>query len=72
MEPEEELDFSDLEVSAKANAMKQVCTMLQRPDQLNNIEQYKKRILRKKATTDAMLKDALQVFARAGLNLDYF
>ena len=55
------LNFSELEVSAKANAMKQVCIMLQRPDQLNNIEQYKKRILRKKATTDAMLKDALQV-----------
>ena len=66
---EDGLDFSDLEVRAKANAMKQVVTMLQRPDQLNNIELYKKKILRRKATTDALLKDALQVHLYTNINI---
>jgi lysozyme family protein len=61
MDETDEIDLADLEVQAKANALKQACTMLQRPDQLDNIEQYKKRILRKKAMTDAQLKTALQV-----------
>lgn len=60
MDETDEIDLADLEVQAKANALKQACTMLQRPDQLDNIEQYKKRILRKKAMTDAQLKTALQ------------
>lgn len=53
-------DLKKLEEEAKATATKHVINMLQRPGQLEKVEQYKRRIGRKKSTVEAMLKTAMQ------------
>ncbi|KAG1665256.1 Exocyst complex component 3 [Nymphon striatum] len=54
------MDVEELEVEAKATAAKHVSNMLQRPDQLEKVDQYKRRVVRKKASVEAMLKTAMQ------------
>ncbi|KAF7992715.1 hypothetical protein HCN44_005059 [Aphidius gifuensis] len=53
-------DLQKLEEEAKATATKHVINMLQRPDQLEKVEQYKRRISRKKSSVETMLKTAMQ------------
>ncbi|XP_033230784.1 exocyst complex component 3 [Belonocnema kinseyi] len=53
-------NLQKLEEEAKATATKQVVNMLQRPGQLEKVEQYKRRISRKKASVETMLKTAMQ------------
>ncbi|KAK0175117.1 hypothetical protein PV327_008896 [Microctonus hyperodae] len=53
-------DLQKLEEEAKATATKHVINMLQRPGQLEKVEQYKRRIGRKKASVETMLKTAMQ------------
>ncbi|KAF4533326.1 hypothetical protein B566_EDAN004447 [Ephemera danica] len=65
------MNFESLEAEAKATATKHVINMLQRPDQLEKVEQYKRRVGRKKASVESMLKTAMQSQldgVRAGLN----
>ncbi|CAB0029536.1 unnamed protein product [Trichogramma brassicae] len=50
----------ELEENAKSAATKHVINMLQRPGQLEKVEQYKHRIGRKKASVETMLKTAMQ------------
>ncbi|KAH9364021.1 hypothetical protein HPB48_015352 [Haemaphysalis longicornis] len=54
------MDVTALEAEAKAAAIKHVTSMLQMPEQLDKVQQYKKRVSRKKASVEAMLKTALQ------------
>ncbi|KAL1440973.1 hypothetical protein MTO96_009019 [Rhipicephalus appendiculatus] len=54
------MDVNALEADAKATAIKHIVTMLQVPEQLEKVQQYKKRVSRKKASVEAMLKTALQ------------
>lgn len=49
-----------LEAEARATATKHVINLLQRPGQLEKVEQYKRRVSRKKASVEAMLKTAMQ------------
>lgn len=53
-------DLQKLEEEAKATAKKHVVNMLQRSGQLEKVEQYKRRISRKKASVETMLKTAMQ------------
>ncbi|KAJ8884588.1 hypothetical protein PR048_016445 [Dryococelus australis] len=65
------MDVEQLELEAKATATKHVINMLQRPEQLEKVEQYKRRVARKKASVEAMLKTAMQSQldgVRVGLN----
>ncbi|GAB6023908.1 SNARE-binding exocyst subunit S6, variant 2 [Chamberlinius hualienensis] len=54
------MDVAKMESEAKARATKQVANMLQRSNQLEKVEHHKRRISRKKATVEAMLKTAMQ------------
>lgn len=65
------LDLGRMEAEAKENAAKHISSLLQRPDQLEKVDQYKRRIMRKKASVDTMLKTAVQSQldgVRTGLN----
>lgn len=60
-----------MEATAKENATISVINMLQRPGQLEKVEQYKRRLARKKASVEALLKSAMQSQldgVRVGLN----
>ena len=54
------MDTTALDREAESTALKHVSMMLQRPDQLEKVEQYKKRISRKKGSGDSMLKSVMQ------------
>lgn len=54
------MDIEQLEKQAKATATKHVINMLQRPGQLEKVEQYKRRVTRKKVSVEAMLKTTMQ------------
>ena len=54
------MDTEAMEQEAQATAIKQVSMMLQRPDQLEKVDQFKKRIARKKASGDGLLKSVMQ------------
>ncbi|XP_035743046.1 exocyst complex component 3-like isoform X1 [Vespa mandarinia] len=53
-------DLQKLEEEAKVRGTQHVTNMLQRPGQLEKIEAYKRRISRKKASVETMLKSAMQ------------
>lgn len=50
----------ELKNSAKASANSHIINMLQRPGQLEKIDQIKLRLVRKKASLEALLKSAMQ------------
>ena len=56
----QKMDTEALDLEAQATAIKQVSMMLQRPDQLEKVDQFKKRIARKKASGDGLLKSVMQ------------
>lgn len=54
------MDLKELEKEAEAAAMKEVQNMLQRPGQLEKVDQYIHRSARKKASAEALLKTGMQ------------
>lgn len=54
------MDLKTLEAEAKEAALRDVKNMLQRPGQLEKVDQYRNRAQRKKASLDQMLKTAMQ------------
>ncbi|XP_035224914.1 exocyst complex component 3-like [Stegodyphus dumicola] len=53
-------DMNLIESEAASTAAKHVANMLQRPDQLEKVDKYMHRELRKKASVDGVLKTAMQ------------
>ncbi|KAG8192270.1 hypothetical protein JTE90_002097 [Oedothorax gibbosus] len=53
-------DMNQIEQEATTTAAKHVANMLQRPDQLEKVDKYMHRELRKKASVDGVLKTAMQ------------
>jgi exocyst complex component 3 len=54
------MDLKKLELEARSMAIKDLKNMLQRPGQLEKVEQYRHRVARKKASVETMLKTAMQ------------
>ncbi|XP_014257420.1 exocyst complex component 3 [Cimex lectularius] len=54
------MDIKQLEKDAKTTATNYVINMLQRPGQLEKVEQYHRRVTRKKISVEAMLKTSIQ------------
>ncbi|XP_022207847.2 exocyst complex component 3 [Nilaparvata lugens] len=54
------MDVEQLENEARATAVKHVENFFRRPQQLEKLEQYKRRVGRKKVSVEAMLKSAMQ------------
>lgn len=55
-----EMDINVLDKKAMEMALRDVKNMLQRPGQLEKVDQFRNRTRRKKAMKDAMLKTAMQ------------
>lgn len=49
-----------LDADAKQVAIKHLNNMFQRPGQLEKVEQYKRTLIRKKASVEALLKSGMQ------------
>jgi len=54
------MDLQQLEEQARQAALKDIQNMLQRPGQLEKVEQYRHRVARKKASEEALLKTGMQ------------
>lgn len=54
------MDLQQLEEEARQAALKDIKNMLQRPGQLEKVEQYCHRVARKKASVEALLKTGMQ------------
>ncbi|XP_061394203.1 exocyst complex component 3-like [Musca vetustissima] len=54
------MDLQQLEEEARQAALKDIKNMLQRPGQLEKVEQYRHRVARKKASVEALLKTGMQ------------
>lgn len=54
------MELKQLDADAKAAAIKDVKNMLQRPGQLEKVDQYKHRVGRKKISVESQLKTAMQ------------
>lgn len=52
--------MKELEELAKATASSQIVNIFQRPGQLEKVDQFKRRYMCKKASTEALLKSAMQ------------
>lgn len=65
------INMRQLDADAKQVAIKHLTNMFQRPGQLEKVEQYKRTLVRKKASVEALLKSGMQSQldgARIGLN----